>query len=229
MDIAGAEYDPQGESGDSIEKEERVVHVLVEVAVEHAQLLMTVGRIIGGVHIDNDPGPGIRMHLNIEVYQPVTQSTEVFSGYPVLKSAERRLTGQPRGGLGKLPGYDFKGRIMAKGINVVRIFITKSNRKDTLLQKGRGVMTCPVRVAGITEAVGGSMSKVIALVDLSKQKAASIRGHLTAVKTNRNLLVEKTFKFKLFMADCFHKGISCLWSLFCNNNTLDDALYFFKP
>jgi hypothetical protein len=113
-------------------------------------------------------------------------------------------------------------------MGVVRVFITKGNGKDTLLQKGSGIMKCPVRVAGIMGACGSSRSKVIALVDLSKQQAASIRGHPATVKTDGNFLVEKTFKFKLFMADCFHKGIRCLWSLLWNNNTLDDDLYFLK-
>jgi hypothetical protein len=117
---------------------------------------------------------------------------------------------------------------MTKGMGVVSVFIPQGNGKDTLLEKGLRVMECPVRIAGIMEACGSSISKIIALVDLSKQQVAAIGGHSAAVKTNGNFLVEKTFKSKLSVADCFHKGISCLWSLFWNNNTLDDALYFFK-
>jgi hypothetical protein len=51
---------------------------------------------------------------------------------------------------------------------------------------------------------------------------------MATVKISYDILVEKTFKTKLFVADCLHKGILGNLCLFCNNNTLPDALCLLK-
>jgi hypothetical protein len=59
--------------------------MLFVIAVEEAELLLTEGRGVGGVHVDNDHLPGAWMGLELHIYEPVGEATQVSGGKPVLK------------------------------------------------------------------------------------------------------------------------------------------------
>ena len=60
---ARAQHRRQGKAGGPVEDEERVIHVLFIIAVEEAELLPAVGRVIGGIHVQDDDLPGAKMGL----------------------------------------------------------------------------------------------------------------------------------------------------------------------
>jgi len=62
-------------------------------------------------------------------------------------------------------------------------------------------------MTAIIQTVGHSLSESVALVEFSKQQTTCIRGDIAPIKIGCNLLAKKTFKTKLFVADCIHKGI----------------------
>jgi|GEM_PF-7116652 len=83
-------------------------------------------------------------------------------------------------------------------------------------------------LAGVMQASSSFLAEAIALVYLSQQQTASIRGYPTPGEIGHDFLVEKAFKGELVMADCFHR-VSCLRScLFCDFSILADTLCLFK-
>jgi hypothetical protein len=52
---------------------------------------------------------------------------------------------------------------------------------------------------------GGLLGDTVALIHLSQQQAAGIRGYPATLKIGDYFLMEKAFKAELFMADCFHR------------------------
>src|SRR5215469_7705871 len=78
----------------ALEDQQGVIHVLVVAAVEEAQLLLAVGRIVGGIDIEQDLSsfPNLfpaDLHKPIE--QSILQMEEVTRRGGVLPAAERGL------------------------------------------------------------------------------------------------------------------------------------------
>lgn len=71
-----------------------MIHVLLVIPVKKAQLLSSMGGIIGGIDVNHDHIPGARMHLQIQGKQSVGQSPQVFFGDTVLKTTKGWLRGQ---------------------------------------------------------------------------------------------------------------------------------------
>ena len=89
--VARAQHRGQGKAGAAVEDEERVIHMLFVITVEEAELLLTVGRIVGGVHVQDDDLPGTWMGLEVQIQEPVGEAAQVFGGNLVLKAAESGL------------------------------------------------------------------------------------------------------------------------------------------
>jgi len=53
---------PHGEPTEQVEHQKEMAHILAEVPMEQAQLLVSMGGIIGRVQIDQDDTPGIGMY-----------------------------------------------------------------------------------------------------------------------------------------------------------------------
>jgi hypothetical protein len=51
-----------------------VIHVLFVITMKEGELLLAVGGVVGGVHVqDNDP-PGAGMGLEIQLQQPIGEA-----------------------------------------------------------------------------------------------------------------------------------------------------------
>jgi hypothetical protein len=83
--VAGAQYCSQGKTGAAVEDEERMIHMFFVIAEEEAGLLLPVGGVVGGVHVQDDDLPGTRMDLEVQVEEPDGEAAQVFDGNPVLK------------------------------------------------------------------------------------------------------------------------------------------------
>jgi len=117
-----------------IEDQERMEHVLPEVAVIATPLLLPVGGIIRAVEVKQDVvwnavGGALR---NVELDQPMSQ---VIAGTPinvVLEAGEGGLTSEV-GIVLELAATDkLQERIMAKGIRVVLVLVATRDLEDAL-------------------------------------------------------------------------------------------------
>ena len=89
--VAGAQHRGQGKAVPAVKDEERMIHVLFVIAVEEAELLLAVGGVIGGVHVDDDDLPGAGMGLEVQLQQHIGEAAQVLGGGPVLKPGESGL------------------------------------------------------------------------------------------------------------------------------------------
>src|SRR5215469_3566326 len=84
----------QQTTGVAFEDQQRVIHVLVVAGVEEAQLLLSVGRIVGGIDIEQDLASFPDL-LPANLHKPIEQSILEMQEVPrrggVLPAAERGL------------------------------------------------------------------------------------------------------------------------------------------
>ena len=74
MGVAGTQHRGQGKAIAADEDEERVIHVLFVITMKEGELLLAVGGVVGGVHVqDNDP-TGAGMGLEIQLQQPIGEA-----------------------------------------------------------------------------------------------------------------------------------------------------------
>jgi hypothetical protein len=71
MSVAGTQHRGQGKACAPVEDEERMINVLFAVAVEGAELLLSAGGLIGGVHYENNYLPEAGMGLEGKIQKPV--------------------------------------------------------------------------------------------------------------------------------------------------------------
>jgi len=93
MGVSRPQHSRHGEARDAVQNQKRMIHMLLVIPVKEAQLLDSMGGIIGGVDVDHDHIPGARMYLQIQGKQSVRQSPEVFLGDTVLKPTKGWLRG----------------------------------------------------------------------------------------------------------------------------------------
>jgi len=210
VNIAGAENRGKRKPVEAVEDQQRMVHVLIIVAVKETQLLVPMGGVVGGVHIQYDPFRRAEMRPDVQIGQEVGEAAEIATGYPVLKPADGRLTGQIGACLRQSSRHDLERRIAFERIGVIGVFITQRDGKDTLPHQADNIVERALPITTIMDTERGGSRDAVAFIDLPKQQTAAVRGHATAVKTGDNFLTKKGFKTELFMADCFHKGVFCL-------------------
>jgi len=72
--ITPAQYRGQGKTVAAVEDEERMIYMLFVVTVEEAELLLPMGRVVGGVHVQDDDLPGAGMGFEVQLQQPIGEA-----------------------------------------------------------------------------------------------------------------------------------------------------------
>lgn len=84
----------------AVEHQQRVVHPLVVEPVNHRHLLGAVGRVVRGVHAQDNPAPALLALLpepaDVLLQEPVRQGRKLDRLDPLLQPRQRRLGGQRR-------------------------------------------------------------------------------------------------------------------------------------
>ena len=158
MSVAGAQHRGQGKAVAAVKDEERVVHVLFIIPVKEALLLVAVGGVIGGIHVQDDDLAGAGMGLEIEVQQPIGEAAQVPGVSPVLKPGESGLGGQVRGTLRGLAGHDLEGRVLSQAGGIVVVFVTQGNGEQPLPHQGEKIVSHSGGIPGIMKAAGSIFS-----------------------------------------------------------------------
>ena len=66
MGVSWPQHSRHGEARDAVQNQKRMIHMLLVIPVKKAQLLGSMGGIIGGINVNHDHIPGARMHLHIQ-------------------------------------------------------------------------------------------------------------------------------------------------------------------
>lgn len=187
-----------------------------------------MGGVIGGVHIEDDHLPGAGMGLEVQVYKEVGEPAQVLGGGPVLEPGQSRLRGQVVGTLRSLAGHDLESRVLGEPGGVVVVFVTQGDGEQTLTDQGEEIVFNLAGIPRVMQTSGRPLGDAVALIQLSQQQAAGIRGYLATLQVGDDFLGEKTFKAELFMADCVHRVSRLRSCLFSDYSILADTLSSFK-
>ena len=121
--VARPQHCGQRKAGAAVEDEKRMIHMLLVIAVEEAELLLPMGGIVGGVHVQDDNLPGAGMGLEVELQQPIGESTQVLGGNPVLEPGQGGLRGQVASTVRGPADHDLHGRVPGQGGGIVVVFV----------------------------------------------------------------------------------------------------------
>jgi hypothetical protein len=141
--------------------------MLFVIAVEEAELLLAVGRVVGGVHVEDDDLTGAGVGFKVQVKKPVREPAQVFGGHLVFEAGERGLGGQVRGTLWSLAGHDLENRVSGQGRSIVVVFIALGNGEQPLSHQGQKMVLHLVGITVVMEAAGGFVGETIAVIQLS--------------------------------------------------------------
>ena len=116
-----------------------MVHVLTVEAVVAHPFLCPVRRVIGAVHIQQDPGWGTvpATRPDVEVHQGGGQPLGAVAVDGVLQAGERRLAGEVGAALRPPSTDQLQERVRAQRIGVILVFVAAGDLEDTLAQEGR--------------------------------------------------------------------------------------------
>ncbi len=107
---------------------------------------------------------------------------------------------------------------------VVIVFVTQGNSEQALTDQGEEIVFNLAGISGVTQTSSRLLGDPVALIQLSQQKTAGIRGYLATLQIGDDLLGEKTFKMELFMAECLQRVSRLRNCLFSDYSILADAL-----
>jgi hypothetical protein len=131
----------QQTAGVALEDQHRVIHVLAVGAIEEAKLLLAMGRIVGGIQIEQELAvlPDLfATDADKDLQQRVVQAHEIACRRRVLPPAKRGLGTERLSQL--LIGDDLQQRIMAQAVSVIGVFVPGDNLVDALPQQPQRVM-----------------------------------------------------------------------------------------
>jgi hypothetical protein len=136
--IAGAQHGGDELAGVAVEDQQRVIHVLAEVAVVGRAFLLAVGGIIGAVTVQQDvlrhaiTCPLAEVDLKERPGQPVA-GPRIDS---VLQAREGGLTGEVRGTVRQAATHQLEQGVRAQRIGIVLVFVPTGDLKDALADEG---------------------------------------------------------------------------------------------
>jgi hypothetical protein len=163
---ATAQTGRQQTTGVSLEDQQRVIHVLVVGAIEEAQLLLSVGGIVGGIDIEQDFAalPNLLAAQANESIEPAIVSANQFAGrgrvFPATQSGLRTQRLAQR-----MIGEQLEGGIMAETISIIGILVAGHDLVHPLPQQRQAGVPNPAALSGIAEMLSEFPRESMALIE----------------------------------------------------------------
>ena len=134
VDVARAQDGGDQVAGVAVEDQQRVVHVLAVVAVVGHPFLLAVGRVVGPVEVQQDPGgrAGAATLAEVQVDQRLGEPLDGVPIDRVLQPREGRLAGQVRLARGQPPAGQLEQRVRAQRVGVVLVFVAAGDLEHPL-------------------------------------------------------------------------------------------------
>lgn len=114
--------------------------MLFVITVEEAELLLAVGRVISGVHIQDDDLAGTGVGLEVQVQQPVGEPAQVFRCYPIFEAGQSGLGGQFAGAFRSFAGHDLYCRVFGQPGGVIVVLVTLGDGKEALTHQRKKIV-----------------------------------------------------------------------------------------
>jgi hypothetical protein len=188
--VSRAQASRQQASGVALEDQHRMIHVLAVSAVEEAELLLAVGRIVGGIEIEQDLAPLadlLAAEADELLPQGIVQAHQIVGRRRVLPAAESGL-GSERVSQW-LIGDDLQEGIVAQPVGVVGVFVSGDDLVEALPQQRQRVVLNAIAVPRIAEQLGQITGQTMALIKSPQGQKTGITGDLTARKIGADRLI----------------------------------------
>ena len=160
-----------------------MIHVLAVSAVEEAELLLAMSRIVGGIDVEQNLATLadlVAADADELLAQPIVGMHQIASARRVFPATERGLGTERLAQL--VIGDDLQRRIVAQTIGIVGVFISGHDLVQALPQQGQRVMAQAVVLSRIAEVSGPIASQRMALVEGSQRQQTGVTGDLATGK-----------------------------------------------
>ena len=115
-------------AGFAIVNQHRLIAVMPIIAVEFGKLLLPVGLVVGGIHVEDDPAIGRSLAmLQPVIHQGLQQTLDRVVVRRVFQASQRGLASQVIVGIEFAVTSGFQGRIRAEPVGVVGVFVTAAD------------------------------------------------------------------------------------------------------
>src|SRR5438094_3973539 len=160
----------------ALKDKKRQIAIALVVMVIEGEFLLAMRGVIGVIEVKHDGSGGLCVASNKVVYQGRGETIEVLAVQLVLKTRERRSTGQVLRGLQRQPIHpQLKHGVMPEAIGIVTIGIARGDMVDTLreeLPEGMvNVRRMPLLMDGRCKAFG----ETNLAIDPAQQERAKVR------------------------------------------------------
>jgi hypothetical protein len=184
--VSRAQPRRQQASGMAFEDQHGAIQVLGIAAVEEAELLLAMGRIVGGIEIEQNLtalADLVAAESDELLAQQVVPVHQIAGGRRVLPAAESRLRAQRVAQF--LIGDDLQHGIVAQMVGVVGFFISGHALIDALPSQRQRIMAHAVVLTGIAELRRQFTGEMMALIDGPQRQQTGIAGDLAPRKNRR--------------------------------------------
>ena len=178
--------------------DQRQVAVGVVVAVEEAQLLLAVGRIVRGVEVERDeptaPSETTPVALDYRIGQRVGHAVQVRRLHGVLEARQRRLRRQ-RLPVDRVPiDQQLVDRIVCEFPRIVGVRVTQRDREDPLLEQLlKGMVDLP-RLPRVPQARSQPFRQPEAPIEAFEQHGTAVRAALLLLQLGYHRLASEVRK-----------------------------------
>ena len=179
--------------------DQRKVLILSVVAVKQSQLLLAVGRIVGGVQVERDRGGepaavALLEPLNAGGDVEVDELLEHRRRGQVLEPRQRRLRRQ-RLVLRQPVGDELEGRIVAQRVVIVAVLVAGEDAEHALAEHRR--QRLPAIRLGIDQARRHALRELPTLIELPQRQQPRVAGHLTLRTLDNDRTILEKVELKL--------------------------------
>jgi hypothetical protein len=187
---ATAQTGGQQTTGMPLEDQQRVIHVLVVGSIEEAQLLLSVGGIVGGIDIEQDFAalPNLLSAEADEGIEAAIVSADELTGrgrvFPATKSGLRTQRLAQR-----LIGEQLEDRIMAETIGIIGVFVAGHDLVQPLPQQRQAAVPNAAALPGIAEVLSQFLRQSMALIEGTQGQKSGIAGDLPTGKIGQDRLM----------------------------------------
>jgi hypothetical protein len=173
-----------------LEDQQRVVHVAVVVPVVEAERLLAVGRILGGVDVEDDLlGTAPPVAERAKPLQPfVLQEPDGLPVHVVLQARQGRLRGQRT--LNPLDHGSHRG-VVAKVGRVVRVLVSGNDLVNPLPQQTEYLVGDVAPIAIVAYELAQPLREPEPLVELAHQDHPRLARDLATLEVDRKFPLEK--------------------------------------
>jgi len=186
----------------SLKEKQRVIHVLVILAVEEGKDLLSVAGVVGGITVQKDLLGNLSFTVAVLKEPLKAKASKPTDSRPlsvILQSRERWLGSQRIG----FAHNRLKGGIGAKRVRIIAVLIACGDLVDPLAEHLMGVVLNKIWVTPVVKQTPKPSRKGQLPIKFPQEQKARVAGDLTTVKIQNNFPLKS--EPQLGMTLCSHR------------------------